>query len=111
MLHSKPGAQSLGVDAMIESVAMVYKQHLFDGLMDTWAKEMSKKYGTHIQFVPPNTMNRNILRSGLKGRQAIIASNEYADIMEVVFMNWLGRAVQETTYSENIYLSALTDNL
>lgn len=100
-----------GVDAVIESVIMVYKHHLFDGLMDAWAKEMSKKYGIHIQFVPPDTMNRNILRSGLKGSQVIIASNEYADIMEVVFMNWLERAVQETTYSENVYLSPLTDNL
>ena len=100
-----------GADAVIESVAMVYKHHLFDGLMDTWAKEMSKKYGLRLQFVQPDTMNRNILRSGLKGRQVIIASNEYADIMEVLFMNWLGRAVQETTCSENVYLSPLTDNL
>lgn len=100
-----------GVDAIIESVAMVYKHHLFDGIMDTWAKEWSKVYGLDIHFVPPDTMNRNLLRSGLKGRQVIIASNEYADIMEVVFMDWLGRAVQETTYSENVYLSPITDNL
>lgn len=100
-----------GVDAIIESVAMVYKHHLFDGIMDTWAKEWSKEYGLHIQFVQPDTMNRNMLRSGLKGRQVIIASNEYADIMEVVFMNWLGQAVQETSFSENVYLGPMTDNL
>ena len=94
-----------GDDLVIDSVTMVCKYHLFDGLLDVWAKEWSNAYGVQISFIQPDTMNRNILRYGLKGRQLIIASNEYADIMEVLFLDWIGHGVQENAYSENVYLA------
>ena len=95
----------------IDSVTMVYKHHLFDGIFDIWAQEWSKEHDLHIQFVQADTMNRNILAFGVHGRQMIIAANEYADIMEVIFLNMFGQDVQETSYSENVYLSPATSNL
>ena len=45
-----------------------------------------------IQFIPPDT-NRNIPRSGFRGRQMIIASIGYVDIMNVMTMDSLRRTV------------------
>ena len=100
-----------GKDIAIGSVTMVYKHHLFDGVMDAWATEWTHTYGVKIQYVQPDTMNRNLLRSGFKGYSLIIAGSEYADIMEVVFLDWFKQGVQETTYSENVYLSPMVYGL
>lgn len=100
-----------GEKANIESVTLVYKHHLFDGIFDVWAQEWSKTYGVQIRFVQPDTMNRNMLVFGSRGRQLIIASNEYADIMQVLLINNFGHGVQETSYARNVYLSPDTDRL
>ena len=89
----------------IDSLIMVYKHHLFDGLFDTWAKQWSKKYNLDIQFIQPDTMNRNLLAFGVQRRQLVIAGNEYADIMEVLFLDMFNQGVQETSCSENVYLA------
>ena len=100
-----------GEDIEIDSVTMVYKHHLFDSIFDVWAQEWSREHGLRIQFIQPDTMNRNILAFGAQGHQLIIASNEYADIMEVLFLDMFGQGVQETSYSENVYLSPATSEL
>ena len=89
----------------IDSLIMVYKHHLFDGLFDIWAKQWSKKYSLDIQFIQPDTMNRNLLAFGVQRRQLVIAGNEYADIMEVLFLDMFNQGVQETSCSENVYLA------
>ncbi|CAF9935007.1 MAG: hypothetical protein ALECFALPRED_006211 [Alectoria fallacina] len=100
-----------GKDFKIESLTLVYKHHLFDGIFDVWAQEWSQEHGLSVRFVQPDTMNRNILAFGVQGRQLIIASNEYADIMEVLFLDMFDLGVQETSYSENVYLSPATSEL
>lgn len=100
-----------GENVKIDSLILVYKHHLFDGVFDVWAQEWSKEHGLQISFVQPDTMNRNILAFGVHGRQLIIAGNEYADIMEVLFIDMFGHGVQETSYSENVYLSPATNHL
>jgi isocitrate/isopropylmalate dehydrogenase len=103
--------ESWGEDTNIDSLTMVYKHHLFDGVFDVWAQEWSQRHGLHIQFIQPDTMNRNILAFGVQGRQLIIAGNEYADIMEVLFLDMFDQGVQETSYSENVYLAPATSQL
>ena len=93
-----------GQFAVIDNVIMVYKHHLFDGIFDTWAEEWSKKYDVKISLVQPDTMNRNLLAFGTSGFRLIIASNEYADIMQVLFLDMFGQGVQEDSYAENVYL-------
>ena len=95
----------------VTSIIMVYKHHLFDGIFDTWAAEWTAAYGIKVNFVQPDTMNRNLLAFGIKGRQLIIAGNEYADIMQVYLLKMFGQGVQETTYAENIYLHPQLFNL
>ena len=86
-------------NAKIDSLVLVYKHHLFDGVLELWAQEWSKEHDLQIRFVQPDTMNRNILAFGVRGHHLIIAGNEYADIMEV---DMFGHGVQETSYSENV---------
>ncbi|CAD6577517.1 MAG: hypothetical protein ASARMPREDX12_008928 [Alectoria sarmentosa] len=100
-----------GKDSKVDSVTLVYKHHLFDGIFDVWAREWSLEHGLQIQFIQPDTMNRNMLAFGVQGHQLIIAGNEYADIMEVIFLDMFEQGVQETSYSENVYLSPATDEL
>ena len=95
----------------INSIVMVYKHHLFGGTFDAWAKELSKEYATKVDFVQPDTMNRNLLAFGIQGKQLIIAGNEYADIMQVVLLDMFGHGVQETSYAENVYLVPQLHNL
>ena len=89
----------------LDTLTLVYKHHLFDGVFDTWARSWTDKYGVRIQFIQPDTMNRNILLKGFKKRELVIASNEYADIMEVFLLNMFAQGTQETSYSRNIYLA------
>lgn len=100
-----------GENAEVDSLTLVYKHHLFDTIFDVWAKEWSQQHNLHIQFIQPDTMNRNILAYGFQKRQLIVAGNEYADIMEVLFLDMFGQGVQETSYSENVYLSPATNGL
>lgn len=100
-----------GENTKIDSVTMVYKHHLFDGIFDVWAQEWSREHDLQIRLIQPDTMNRNLLAFGVQGRQLIIAGNEYADIMEVLFLDMFGQGVQETSYSENVYLSPATSEL
>ena len=83
---------------------MVYKFHLFDGVFGFWAEEWSKKYGVRINLVQPDTANRNILAFGIRGRQLMIAGNEWADIMHVILLNMFGQGAQEARCTENVYL-------
>ena len=105
------GRRCWGENTKIDSLTLVYKHHLFDGIFDVWAQEWSQKHDLHIQFIQPDTMNRNILAFGLQGHQLIIAGNEYADIMEVLFLDMFEQGVQETSYSENVYLSPTASEL
>ncbi|KAL9118778.1 MAG: hypothetical protein Q9187_004673 [Circinaria calcarea] len=95
--------QLWGPDA-IDSIAMVYKHHLFGGTFDGWAKQLSKQYAVKVEFIQPDTMNRNLLAFGIQGKRLIIAGNEYADIMQVILIDMFGKQVQETSYAENVYL-------
>lgn len=88
----------------IDSVILVYKHHLFDGMLDIWAQEWSKEHEIELKLLQPDTMNRNILAFGLQGRQLVIASNEYFDIMQPILLNMFGGEAQETSCSENVYL-------
>ena len=88
----------------IDRVTLVYKHHLFDGIMDTWAAEWSQKHGVEIKFVQPDTTNRNLLAFGITGRHLMITGNEYADIMQVFLLKMFGGETQETSFAENIYL-------
>lgn len=88
----------------IDSILMVYKYHLFGGIFDAWAKELSKEYAVEVKFIQPDTMNRNLLASEVQGRRLMIAGNEYADIMQVILLDMFGQGVQETSYAENVYL-------
>ena len=100
-----------GENTRIDCLTLVYKHHLFDGVFDVWAQEWSKEFDMRIQLVQPDTMNRNLLAFGVQEHQLIIAGNEYADIMEVLLMDMFEHGVQETTYSENVYLSPEMSNL
>jgi len=91
-------------DGEIDSILMVYKYHLFGGIFDVWAKELSKEYTVEVKFIQPDTMNRNLLASEVQGRRLMIAGNEYADIMQVILLAMFGQGVQETSYAENVYL-------
>lgn len=84
-----------------QTVTLVYKFHLFDGLFHSWASEWTEEYGVSFQFVQGDTMNRNILAFGLRDRELIIASNEYGDIMQTILLERLGLGAQETNYAEN----------
>ncbi|KAM0800966.1 isocitrate dehydrogenase [Usnea florida] len=102
--YSIDRAHQLWGEGAIASVSMVYKFHLFDGVFSAWAKEWSKEHGIKIAFVQPDTANRNLLAYGIRGRQLMIAGNEWADIMHVVLLNIFGQGAQETRCTENVYL-------
>lgn len=89
---------------IFDAVNMVYKFHLFDGVFSIWAEEWSKKFGVKINFVQPDTANRNLLAFGIRGRQLMIAGNEWADIMHVILLNLFGQGAQEARCTENVYL-------
>ncbi len=97
-------ARQIWGDQGIDSVFLVYKFHLFDGVFSAWAKNWSKEHGLKIEFVQPDTANRNLLAYGLRGRQLMIAGNEWADIMHVILLNMFGQGAQEARCTENIYL-------
>ena len=101
----KRARQHWGEGTQLPALTLVYKHHLFGGLFDAWSEGWTKKYGIQIRMLQPDTMNRNILAYGFEKREIIIAGNEYADIMEVLFLDMFGKAVQENSYSENIYLA------
>ena len=89
----------------IDSVQLVYKFHLFDGVLSTWARDWTKRFGLPVTFVQPDTANRNILAAGgVHGRQLMIAGNEWADIMHVILLNMFGKGSQEAHCTENVYL-------
>ena len=83
---------------------LVYKFHLFDGVFSIWAEEWSKKFGLKINFVQPDTANRNLLAFGIQGRYLMIAGNEWADIMHVILLSMFGQGAQEARCTENVYL-------
>lgn len=88
----------------VDKVNMVYKFHLFDAVFSIWAKEWSKEFGVKIEFVQPDTANRNLLAFGVQGKQLIIAGNEWADIMHVMLLHMLGQGAQESRCTKNVYL-------
>ena len=92
-----------GADA-VTSVSMVYKFHLFDGLFSAWATSLSEEHKVKVEFVQPDTANRNLLAFGVRGRQLMIAGNEWADIMHVMLLHIFGQGAQEARCTENIYL-------
>ncbi|KAL2822442.1 hypothetical protein BJX63DRAFT_427010 [Aspergillus granulosus] len=97
-------ARQIWSDRDIDSVTMVYKFHLFDNLFHSWAREWSADYKVKIDFIQPDTMNRNILAFGLSGYRVLVAGNEYADIMQTMLLDRFGMGAQEENYAENVYL-------
>lgn len=85
-------------------VTFVYKFHLFDGVFQAWAPHWRSQFGIDVEFVQPDTMNRNLMATGLRGHRVIIAGNEYADIIQPIFLNWFSHRTPETMYAENVYL-------
>ena len=84
---------------------MVYKFHLFDGVFSAWALEWSEQFGIPVTFIQPDTANRNLIASGgVRGRQVVIAGNEWADIMHVILLDIFGQGSQEARCTENVYL-------
>ncbi|RHZ44058.1 putative isochorismatase family hydrolase [Aspergillus thermomutatus] len=94
-----------GVENVPKSVTLVYKFHLFDGVFQAWAPHWRSRFGIDVDFIQPDTMNRNLMAWGVRGRRIIIAGNEYADIIQPVFLKWFGNSTIETMYAENVYLS------
>ncbi|KAI9768113.1 MAG: hypothetical protein M1839_004194 [Geoglossum umbratile] len=88
----------------IDRVSMVYKFHLFDGVLSAWAREMSAKHGLEIELVQPDTANRNLITHGVSGRNLLIGGNEWADIMHVMLIDRFGLGRQENRCSENVCL-------
>ncbi|KAH1923377.1 hypothetical protein KXV74_007011 [Aspergillus fumigatus] len=86
------------------SVTMVYKFHLFDGLFHTWATEWERTFGVRIRFVQGDTMNRDLLAFGMSGHNLLISGNEYADIMQTILLDRSGLGAQESACAENVYL-------
>ncbi|GIK01922.1 hypothetical protein Aspvir_005963 [Aspergillus viridinutans] len=86
------------------SVTMVYKFHLFDGLFHTWATEWERTFGVTIWFVQGDTMNRDLLAFGVSGHNLLISGNEYADIMQTILLDRFGFGAQESACAENVYL-------
>ncbi|KAM5458157.1 hypothetical protein MaudCBS49596_000069 [Microsporum audouinii] len=94
----------------ITSVFLVYKFHLFDGLLLSWARDWTKEFGIKVEFIQPDTMNRNLIAFGVH-RCLMIAGNEYADIMQTIFLEKFNMRVQETSCSENVYLKPVLNRL
>ena len=104
IIYSIDRARELWGDAAPDSINLVYKFHLFDGVFSLWAKEWFQMYGVKINLVQPDTANRNILAFGIQGRQLMIAGNEWADIMHVILLDMFGQGAQEARCTENVYL-------
>jgi len=60
-----------------------------------WAKDWSKEFGIPVEFVQPDTANRNILAFGEKEKQLKIAGNQWADVMHVILWDMLGQGIQK----------------
>ncbi|KAJ6043684.1 hypothetical protein N7499_006103 [Penicillium canescens] len=99
-----------GPEVDINTVTLVYKFHLFDGLFYSWAQEWEGSFGVGIHFVQGDTMNRNLLAFGMQGRQLMICANEYADIMQTILLDRFGFGAQESACAENVYLSPTVNN-
>ncbi|MEV1241789.1 isocitrate/isopropylmalate family dehydrogenase [Nonomuraea sp. NPDC050022] len=91
-------------DRPIDRVIMAYKFHLLDGALSGWVSELSRRYDIEIELCQPDTANRDLIAGGLSGRVLVIGGNEWADIMHVVLLDWLGLGRQESRFSENVYL-------
>ena len=63
VLYGMKRAHEQWGNASIENVTLVYKHHLFDGIFDAWAQTLKDKHGICIDFVQPDTMNRNVRSS------------------------------------------------
>jgi nicotinamidase-related amidase/isocitrate/isopropylmalate dehydrogenase len=88
----------------IDRVTMVYKFHLFDGVLSSWVKELSAYHGLKIEIVQPDTANRNLVTHGVKGHHLMIAGNEWGDIMHVMLLDRFGYGPQENRCAENVCL-------
>ncbi|KAE8374341.1 hypothetical protein BDV26DRAFT_44698 [Aspergillus bertholletiae] len=93
-----------GLENVPRVVTFVYKFHLFDGVFQAWTPHWRRRFGIDIEFVQPDTMNRNLMAAGVQGRRIVLAGNEYADIIQPVFLKWFSHATIETMCAENVYL-------
>lgn len=98
--------ETWGPSVPINTVTLVYKFHLFDGLFHSWSKEWKNTFGVDVKFIQGDTMNRNILAFGVQGHQLMICANEYADIMQTFLLDRFGYGAQEMACAENIYLES-----
>ena len=87
-----------------KAVTLVYRFHLFDGVFQAWAPHCQRRFGIELDFIQPDTLNRNLMATGVQGRRIIIAGNKYADIIQSVFLKWFSNTTIVTMYAENVYL-------
>ncbi|TPR11406.1 Alg9-like mannosyltransferase family protein [Aspergillus niger] len=97
-------AENWGPENVPKKVTMAYKFHLFDGVFQAWEPQWKAQFGIDFNFIQPDTLNRSLMANGVQGRCIIIAGNEYADVIQPVFLNWFGQSTPETMYAENVYL-------
>nr|XP_001389296.2 isochorismatase family hydrolase [Aspergillus niger CBS 513.88] len=97
-------AENWGPENVPKKVTMAYKFHLFDGVFQAWEPQWKAQFGIDFDFIQPDTLNRSLMANGVQGRCIIIAGNEYADVIQPVFLNWFGQSTPETMYAENVYL-------
>ncbi|RAL08851.1 Isochorismatase hydrolase [Aspergillus homomorphus CBS 101889] len=98
--------------AVIDTITLVYKFHLFDGLFLQWARDWEQTHGVTVRCVQGDTMNRNLLAAGgIEGHQVLIAANEYADLMQTILLDRFGLGAQEGACAENIYLHPTVQGL
>ncbi|KAE8157645.1 hypothetical protein BDV40DRAFT_304930 [Aspergillus tamarii] len=93
-----------GVVNVPKAVTLVYRFHLFDGVFQAWAPHCQRRFGIELDFIQPDTLNRNLMATGVQGRRIIIAGNKYADIIQSVFLKWFSNTTIVTMYAENVYL-------
>ena len=109
--YSLDYAHKLWGPTSVDKVTMVYKFHLFDGTFSLWAAQLSKELGVKVHFVQPDTANRNLLAYGVRGRELLIAGNEWGDIMHSILLDKFDKGAQENHCTENIYLKPELDGL
>jgi isocitrate/isopropylmalate dehydrogenase len=97
-------AQHWGADAKPDRIFAVYKFHLLDNRFARWVQAFSKARKLRIELFQPDTMNRLLLRGGLKGRLLAIGSNEWLDIAHAELLARYGGLVQDERCARNAYL-------
>lgn len=87
-----------------DRIVLAYKFHLLDGAFGAWVAEIAQRHGVRVELCQPDTVNRNLIEHGLRGRTLVVAGNEWGDVMHVVLLDRFGDARQEDRCTENVHL-------